>query len=50
VPHPIANHLYKLFDDWRGLRQFLLRGVENVRTKRTMICMARNHTKLSKAA
>ena len=34
----------------RGFRQFLLRGVENVRAEWAMICMAHNLTKLAKAA
>ena len=34
----------------RGFRQFLLRGVENVRAEWALICMAHNLTKLAKAA
>lgn len=34
----------------RGFRQFLLRGVENVRAEWTMICLAHNLTKLANAA
>ena len=34
----------------RGFRQFLLRGVENVRAEWAMICTAHNLTKLAKAA
>lgn len=34
----------------RGFRQFLLRGVENVRAEWAMICMAHNLTKLARAA
>ena len=34
----------------RGFRQFLLRGIDNVRAEWAMICMAHNLTKLAKAA
>ena len=34
----------------RGFRQFLLRGVENVRAEWALICIAHNLTKLAKAA
>ena len=34
----------------RGFRQFLLRGVENVRAEWAMICMAHNLVKLATAA
>ena len=34
----------------RGFRQFLLRGVENVRAEWAMICLAHNLTKLARAA
>ena len=34
----------------RGFRQFLLRGIENVRAEWAMICTARNLTKLARAA
>ena len=33
----------------RGFRQFLLRGVENVRAEWAMICLAHNLAKLARA-
>ena len=34
----------------RGFRQFLLRGVANVRAEWALICLAHNLTKLASAA
>ena len=34
----------------RGFRQFLLRGIENVRAEWAMICIAHNLTKLARTA
>ncbi len=46
----IVEPVYGQIKQGRGFRQFLLRGIENVRAEWAMICMAHNLVKLAKAA
>ncbi|MBU2583189.1 MAG: IS1182 family transposase [Alphaproteobacteria bacterium] len=46
----IVEPVFGQIKQGRGFRQFLLRGVENVRAEWALICIAHNLTKLAKAA
>jgi Transposase DDE domain len=46
----IVEPVFGQIEQARGFRQFLLRGIENVRAEWAMICTAHNLTKLARAA